>query len=180
MSGTRKRRRSSMYNEAVVITTPDGGGFGLGPGTITMAVGEPTEVYKPPMSSTLANSAVELTPAKTIEGTTATIAAQPTIISIHAPDGVCKYVNGGAFLIYIIWDVFDWTSDEKDFSSLASAFHDKINSKGCLVSNFQWKEFVDGYGPSFSFNTPPSWRVEGFKPMCRRRHKRPWWPRDIV
>ncbi|OQE25262.1 hypothetical protein PENSTE_c006G04985 [Penicillium steckii] len=143
--------QSSMYAEGVVITTDYG--VVIGPNTVTRGVGAPTEIYKPEITSTLANSDIELTPAKTIEGTTKTIAAEPTIITTHAADGKCKAVNGGVYFIYIVWDVFDWTSDKEDFPSLASAFKDKMNSKGCGVTNFQWKEFVDSYGPSFSFNT---------------------------
>jgi hypothetical protein len=33
----------------------------------------------------------------------------------HSSPG-CKYVQGGAYNIYIIWDIFDWSSDYQDFS----------------------------------------------------------------
>jgi hypothetical protein len=143
-----------MYAEGVVITTDYG--VGVGEATVTRGISEPTGVYEPAATSTLANLDVELIPAKTIEneeGATTTVAAEPTIISTHAADGQCKYVNGGAYFIYIIWDIFDWTSDEQEFESLATAFKDKLRDNSCGVTNFQWKEFVDGYGPSFSFNT---------------------------
>jgi hypothetical protein len=141
-----------MYADGVVITT----NYGVGPATMTVGISEPTEVYVPAVTSTLANSDVELIPAKTIQnedGATTTIATEPTIISTHAAEGECKYVEGGAYNIYIIWNIFDWSAEEQDFASLASAFEGRLEGRACGLTNFQWKEFVDSYGPAFSFNT---------------------------
>lgn len=123
---------SSMFSLAVVITTEYD--VGLGPHAVTVGVGEPTLVHEPAITSTLDNSDVEVIPAKTLDietGATKTIAGEPTIIYTQKPEGQCKYVEGGAYNIYIVWNVFDWTSEDQDFASLADAFHNRLESP-CL------------------------------------------------
>lgn len=141
--------RSTMYAEGVVITTD----YGVGPATKTVGIGDPTEAYQPAVTSTLPNSDVELFPAKTIEGGTTTIAAEPTFLATQTAEAKCKYVTGPANYLYIIWDVFAWTSDDQDFASLANDFHGRLKARNCAVSSFQWKPYIQGYGPAFSFDT---------------------------
>lgn len=141
--------RSTMYASGVVITTD----YGIGPYIETVGIGAPTEVYQPAVTSTMANSDVELIPAKTIEEGTKTIGAEPTIISTHSAEAQCKYVTGPAYYNYIIWNVFDWASDYQDFESLAEHFHDRLKARDCFSSQFKWKNFIDHYGPTISFTT---------------------------
>ncbi|CAI7678928.1 unnamed protein product [Penicillium pancosmium] len=154
--------RSTMYAEGVVITTD----YGFGPATKTVGVGDPIEAYQPAVTSTLPNSDVELFPTRTIESGTTTIAAEPTFLSTQTAEAKCKYVTGPVNYVFIIWDVFAWTSDDQDFASLADDFHRRLKSRNCAVSSFHWKPYIEGYGPAFSFDTMELQDVGGSDSTC--------------